>query len=93
MTLWSKHRADEKRARFSRNCTPGRARQFFDDRVMKWFIPSKSASRGLFSRVFDPGSVVLNLLGRIFGEVFVKDLVDFFVLLSFLRNVANTRRR
>jgi anion-transporting ArsA/GET3 family ATPase len=71
--------------------TPGRARQFFDDRVMKWFIPSKAASRGLFAKVFDPGSVVLSLLGRIFGEAFVKDLVDFFDTLSFLQDALRTR--
>ncbi len=71
--------------------TPGRARQFFDDRVMKWFIPSKSASRGLFSRVFDPGSMVTSLLGKIFGDVFVTDLVDFFDTLSFLQEALRTR--
>lgn len=71
--------------------TPGRARQFFDDRVMKWFIPSKTAKKGLFTRVFDPGSVVLGLLGKVFGETFVKDLVDFFDTLSFLQDALRTR--
>ncbi len=71
--------------------TPGRARQFFDDRIMKWFIPSKAAKRGFFSRVFDPGSVVLGLLGKIFGESFVQDLVDFFDTLSFLQEALRGR--
>lgn len=71
--------------------TPGRARQFFDDRVMKWFIPSKAAKRGLLARVFDPGSVVLGLLGKVFGETFVQDLVDFFDTLSFLQDALRTR--
>lgn len=69
--------------------TPGRARQFFDDRVMKWFIPSKK--KGLFTRVFDPGSVVLGLLGKVFGDAFVTDLVDFFDTLSFLQDALRTR--
>lgn len=71
--------------------TPGRARQFFDDRVMKWFIPSKSKKKGLFSKVFDAGSVVLGLLGKVFGETFVTDLVDFFDTLSFLQEALRSR--
>ncbi len=71
--------------------TPGRARQFFDDRVMKWFIPSKNPKKGIFNRVFDPGSVVLSLLGKVFGETFVKDLVDFFDTLHFLQDALRSR--
>ena len=58
---------------------------------MKWFIPSKTAKKGLFTRVFDPGSVVLGLLGKVFGETFVTDLVDFFDTLSFLQDALRTR--
>ncbi len=72
--------------------TPSRARQFFDDRIMKWFIPSKNQKKGLFSKVFDAGGSVVNtLLGRIFGDSFVQDLVDFFETLSFLQEALRSR--
>lgn len=71
--------------------TPSRARRFFDDRIMKWFIPSKADNPGFFSRVFDPGAVVLGLLGKVFGENFVQDLVDFFDTLSFLQEALRSR--
>jgi anion-transporting ArsA/GET3 family ATPase len=71
--------------------TPGRARQFFDDRVIKWFLPNRQA-KGLLGRVMNPaGSVVLSLLGRVFGKSFVEDLVDFFDTLQFLQDALRTR--
>ena len=70
--------------------TPSRAKTFFDERVIKWFIPNRSAS-GLFGRVFDPGSVVLKLLGKVFGESFVKDLGEFFETLEFLQQALQSR--
>lgn len=71
--------------------TPGRARQFFDDRVLKWFLPNRQA-KGLLGRVINPaGSVVLGLLARIFGQAFVDDLVEFFDTLQFLQEALRTR--
>ena len=69
--------------------TPSRARTFFDERIIKWFIPSRS--QGFFGRVLDPGSVVLKLLKTIFGEEFVKDLSDFFETLEFLQQALQSR--
>lgn len=71
--------------------TPGRARQFFDDRIIKWFLPNQKA-KGLLGRVVNPaGSVVVGLLGRIFGQAFVDDLIEFFDTLSFLQEALRTR--
>lgn len=71
--------------------TPGRARQFFDDRIIKWFIPSKQP-KGLLGRVMNPaGSVVMGLLGRVFGQSFVDDLVEFFDTLQFLQEALRGR--
>ncbi len=70
--------------------TPSRAKTFFDERVIKWFIPNRRSS-GLFGKVFDPGSVVLKLLGKIFGESFVKDLTEFFETLEFLQQALQSR--
>jgi anion-transporting ArsA/GET3 family ATPase len=69
--------------------TPSRARSFFDERVIKWFLPNRRTS--LLGRVFDPGSVVLKLLSKIFGDAFVKDLVEFFETLEFLQQALHSR--
>lgn len=69
--------------------TPSRALTFFDERIIKWFIPSKK--QGIFGRMIDPGSVVLKLLKTIFGEEFVQDLVDFFETLEFLQQALQSR--
>lgn len=70
--------------------TPSRAATFFDERIIKWFIPSRR-SGGLFGRVLDPGSVVLRLLKTIFGESFVSDLTEFFETLEFLQQALQSR--
>ena len=70
--------------------TPSRARTFFDDRVIRWFVPSRRAG-GLLGRVLDPGSVVLKLLGRVLGDSFVQDLADFFETLEFLQEALRSR--
>lgn len=71
--------------------TPDRARQFFDDRIIKWFLPNRQ-SKGLLGRVMNPaGTVVLSLLGRVFGQSFVDDLVEFFDTLQFLQEALRTR--
>ena len=70
--------------------TPSRAKTFFDERIIKWFIPNRRSS-GLFGKVFDAGSVVLKLLGKIFGEQFVKELAEFFETLEFLQQALQSR--
>lgn len=69
--------------------TPSRAKTFFDERIIKWFIPSRRS--GFFGRVLDPGSIVLKLLGRIFGETFVTELTEFFETLEFLQQALQSR--
>ncbi len=71
--------------------TPSRARQFFDDRIIKWFLPSKQ-SGGFFGRIVNPaGSVVMGLMGKIFGQAFIDDLVEFFDTLQFLQEALRSR--
>ncbi|MBA2663967.1 MAG: ArsA family ATPase [Bradymonadaceae bacterium] len=69
--------------------TPGRASQFFDERIIRWFLPSKGA--GLFGRVFNAGSIVISLLGKILGEAFVTDLVEFFDTFQYLQEALKHR--
>lgn len=71
--------------------TPDRARKFFDDRVLKWFLPDRTAKKGLISRVFNAGSVVLSMMAKVFGQSFVDDLVEFFDTLQFLQEALRTR--
>lgn len=71
--------------------TPDRARKFFDDRVIKWLLPDKSAKKGFISRVFNAGSVVLSMMSRVFGQSFVDDLVEFFDTLQFLQEALRSR--
>lgn len=69
--------------------TPSRAATFFDDRIIKWFLPSREA--GFFGRMFNPGSIVLNLISRVLGESFVKDLVEFFDTFHYLQETLQQR--
>ncbi len=69
--------------------TPKRAATFFDDRIIKWFLPDRDA--GFFSRVFNPGSVVLKLISKVLGESFVKDLVEFFDTFHYLQEALQQR--
>jgi anion-transporting ArsA/GET3 family ATPase len=69
--------------------TPSRAKTFFDERIIKWFLPNRRA--GFFGRVLDPGSIVLKLLGRIFGDTFVTELTEFFETLEFLQQALQSR--
>lgn len=69
--------------------TPGRARQFFDDRIIKWFLPNREG--GFFRRLVQPASVVISLMQKIFGESFVNDLVEFFDTLQFLQEALRNR--
>ncbi len=71
--------------------TPRRASRFFDERIIKWFLPDKSANRGFFSRVFNPGSVIQSLLSKIFGESFIGDLIEFFDTFHYLIDVLKER--
>ncbi|MEM1348591.1 MAG: ArsA-related P-loop ATPase, partial [Myxococcota bacterium] len=70
--------------------TPTRASTFFDERIIKWFLPSHS-NAGFLGRVLDPGAVVLKVLERVFGESFVRDLVEFFSTLEFLQQALRSR--
>ncbi len=69
--------------------TPKRAATFFDDRIIKWFLPDRDA--GFFSRVFNPGSVVLKLISKVLGESFVNDLVEFFDTFHYLQEALQQR--
>ncbi len=69
--------------------TPSRAATFFDERIIKWFLPDHSA--GFFSRVFNPGSVVLKLVSKVLGESFVEDLVEFFDTFHYLQEALQQR--
>lgn len=71
--------------------TPSRAKTFFDERIIKWFIPNRQKTGGLFSRIVDPGAVVIKLLSKIFGETFIKELTEFFETLEFLQQALQTR--
>lgn len=71
--------------------TPKRASRFFDERIIKWFLPDKSSSKGFFSRVFNAGSMVQSLLSKIFGETFINDLVEFFDTFQYLIDVLKER--
>lgn len=69
--------------------TPNRARQFFDDRIMKWFLPQKKSN--FLQRLTKPSTIVLSLMGKTFGKTFVEDLVEFFDTLQFLQETLRTR--
>lgn len=71
--------------------TPKRASRFFDDRIVKWFLPDKSTKKGLLGRVFNPGALVQNLLAKIFGESFIGDLIEFFDTFQYLFEVLKDR--
>jgi anion-transporting ArsA/GET3 family ATPase len=70
--------------------TPSRAATFFDERVIKWFLPSQEKP-GFFGRVFNPSSIVLTLVSRVLGESFVNDLVEFFGTFHYLQETLQQR--
>lgn len=70
---------------------PKRLRRFFDRRIMKWFLPSENRSSGFFGKLFNPGSVVLKLLSKLFGESFVQDLTEFFDTFQYLQETLEER--
>ncbi|TXD38555.1 ArsA family ATPase [Lujinxingia vulgaris] len=69
--------------------TPGRASTFFDERIIKWFLPNRKS--GLLGRVFNPGSIVLSLISKVLGESFVNDLVEFFDTFHYLQETLQQR--
>ncbi|RDV38893.1 ArsA family ATPase [Bradymonadaceae bacterium TMQ3] len=69
--------------------TPGRASTFFDERIIKWFLPNRKS--GLLGRVFNPGSIVLGLISKVLGESFVNDLVEFFDTFHYLQETLQQR--
>lgn len=68
--------------------TPGRASQFFDERIIKWLVPNKNP--GLLGR-FSPGAIAVSLIGKVLGESFVNDLIEFFDTFLYLREVLQSR--
>lgn len=71
--------------------TPKRASRFFDERIVKWFLPEKSTKKSLLGRVFNPGAIVQGLLAKIFGESFIGDLIEFFDTFQYLFEVLKER--
>ncbi|MFT4704703.1 MAG: anion-transporting ArsA/GET3 family ATPase [Bradymonadia bacterium] len=61
-----------------------RAAALFDERIIRWFLPSGSKEGSLLQRVFNPGAVVLKLLSVIGGEQFVAELSEFFEALHLI---------
>jgi anion-transporting ArsA/GET3 family ATPase len=56
---------------------PDRLADFFNEKIIRWFVPSHSGT--WTSKLFDrAGSSVLSLLDRVAGESFVKETVGFF---------------
>lgn len=71
--------------------TPKRASRFFDERIIKWFLPDKSTRKGFIGRVINPGALVQGLLAKIFGESFIGDLIEFFDTFQYLFEVLKER--
>lgn len=53
---------------------PGRLMRFFDERVIKWFLPQQRRGLGLLQRT---GKVVGTVLEKVFGPGFATDLQEF----------------
>jgi anion-transporting ArsA/GET3 family ATPase len=71
---------------------PERISQFFDRRIMKWFLPDESRSGGLLGKIFNPaGTVVLKLLSKLVGEQFVEEIVEFFDTFNYLQETLKER--
>ncbi|MFT6397813.1 MAG: anion-transporting ArsA/GET3 family ATPase [Bradymonadia bacterium] len=68
-----------------------KAAALFDERIMRWFLPSMNKDRGVISRVFNPGAVVLKLLSFIGGEKFISDLSGFFEAMASVREDLQAR--
>ncbi len=64
--------------------SPERVSAMFDERIMRWFLPSESDAK-LWQRVFNPGTVVLKLLAMIGGEAFIRELSGFFDTIRIVR--------
>ena len=62
-----------------------KASLFFDERIMRWFLPEMNRDSGFFKRVFNPGAIVLRLLALIGGETFIAELTGFFSAMSKIR--------
>ncbi len=70
--------------------TPSRAATFFDERIIKWFLPGQGEP-GFFGRMFNPSSIVLTLISKVLGEDFVNDLVEFFGTFHYLQETLQQR--
>ena len=65
--------------------TPGHMSRFLDESVMRWFLPAISKSHGLFERFLKPGALVVGLMGKMLGQQFVGELVEFFGAIAAMR--------
>lgn len=70
--------------------TPSRAASFFDERIIRFFLPDKE-KKGFFGRVLNPGSIVLSLISKVLGESFVNDLSEFFDTFYYLQETLQSR--
>jgi len=62
----------------------GRIVRLFDDRVFRWLLPAdEDGSTGLVRRLLRaPSNAVKRLLARLFGQQFVEDLAEFFLVIA-----------
>lgn len=70
--------------------TPSRAASFFDERVIRFFLPDRE-KKGFFGRVINPGAIVLSLISKVLGESFVNDLSEFFDTFYYLQETLQSR--
>lgn len=70
--------------------SPKRVAAMFDERIMRWFLPS-SEDAGFLKRVLNPGTVVLKLLSTIGGEQFIRELSEFFAAVRIVRESFHAR--
>ena len=65
--------------------TPTRLSRFLDERVMRWFLPAVEQPKTFIGKLLNPGALVVGLLGKMVGEEFTRDLVEFFATILAMR--------
>lgn len=70
---------------------PERVASLFDERIMRWFVPSINAKAGFFRRKLNPGAIVLKLIGILGGKSFVMELTEFFTAMNLVRSSLHKR--
>jgi anion-transporting ArsA/GET3 family ATPase len=62
---------------------PGVLIGFLDERVLRWFVPEEGSDGKLTYRIAQrTGQLVWNVLGRVFGGVFIDELGEFFASIN-----------